>query len=220
MVFLKQTVWVGLTGGIGSGKSQVAQELMQLGIPVIDADQINRQLILTPNSRALQEIAATFGSNILNENGQLNRDAMRERIFSDPEAKKQLEAILHPKIIEEIQKQQQKPEYQHLPYGVIELPTLFEHPHFQPLVQHILVVHAQESERIIRVQKRNGFSEASIRAIMAAQISETQRLSLADSVIDNNDHRDELQTRVQQWHQQFLAALTSSNEHRVQLKFK
>ena len=176
------TVWIGLTGGIGSGKSQVAADFSALGVPRIDADAISRQLTQTTGSMALQQIRHQFGDDVLTVSGCLNRAYMRERVFADGQAKAQLEAILHPLIFAEIERQQQ--DFQ-AAYGVVEIPTLVEHPIFQSLVARILVITCPESVRVQRVMARNGLTEAAVRAIMATQASDEARLRVADDVTNH-----------------------------------
>ena len=190
------TVWIGLTGGIGSGKSQVAADFSALGVPRIDADAISRQLTQTTGSMALQQIRHQFGDDVLTVSGCLNRAYMRERVFVDGQAKAQLEAILHPLIFAEIERQQQ--DFQ-AAYGVVEIPT------FQSLVERILVVTCPENIRVQRVMTRNGLTEATVRAIMATQASDEARLRVADDVIANTGSLQDLQQAVEMQHRAYLA---------------
>ena len=192
------TVWIGLTGGIGSGKSQVAADFSALGVPRIDADAISRQLTQTTGSMALQQIRHQFGDDVLTVSGCLNRAYMRERVFVDGQAK----AILHPLIFAEIERQQQ--DFQ-AAYGVVEIPTLVEHPIFQSLVERILVVTCPENIRVQRVMTRNGLTEATVRAIMATQASDEARLRVADDVIANTGSLQDLQQAVEMQHRAYLA---------------
>ena len=196
------TVWIGLTGGIGSGKSQVAADFSALGVPRIDADAISRQLTQTASNAALQQIREQFGDSALTISGCLNRGYMRERVFADVQAKAQLEAILHPLIFAEIERQQQ--DFQ-AAYGVVEIPTLVEHPIFQSLVERILVVTCPENIRVQRVMPRNGLTEAAVRAIMASQASDEARLRVADDVIANTGNLQDLQQAVERQHRAYLA---------------
>lgn len=196
------TVWIGLTGGIGSGKSQVAADFSALGVPRIDADAISRQLTQTADSVALQQIRQQFGENAIMLSGCLNRAYMRERVFADGQEKAKLEAILHPLIFAEIQQQQK--DFQ-AAYGVVEIPTLVEHPIFQSLVERILVVTCPENIRVQRVMTRNGLTEATVRAIMATQASDEARLRVADDVIANTGSLQDLQQAVEMQHRAYLA---------------
>lgn len=196
------TVWIGLTGGIGSGKSQVAADFSALGVPRIDADAISRKLTQTAGSMALQQIRHRFGDDVLMVSGCLNRAYMRERVFADVQAKAQLEVILHPLIFAEIERQQQD---FRAAYGVVEIPTLVEHPIFQSLVERILVVTCPENIRVQRVMTRNGLTEAAVRAIMATQASDEARLRVADDVIANAGSLQDLQQAVARQHRAYLA---------------
>ena len=196
------TVWIGLTGGIGSGKSQVAADFSALGVPRIDADAISRQLTQTADSVALQQIRQQFGENAIMLSGCLNRAYMRERVFADGQEKAKLEAILHPLIFAEIQQQQK--DFQ-AAYGVVEIPTLIEHPIFQSLVQRILVVTCPDNIRVQRVMARNGLTEAAVRAIMASQASDEVRVRVADDVIANIGSLKDLQQAVEWQHRAYLA---------------
>ena len=196
------TVWIGLTGGIGSGKSQVAADFSALGVPRIDADAISRQLTQTASNAALQQIREQFGDSALTISGCLNRGYMRERVFADKREKAKLEAILHPLIFAEIERQQK--DFQ-AAYGVVEIPTLVEHPIFQSLVARILVVTCPESVRVQRVMARNGLTEAAVRAIMASQASDEARLRVADDEIANTGSLQDLQQAVERQHRAYLA---------------
>ena len=188
------TAWVGLTGGIGSGKSQAAACFALLGVPVIDADAVSRILTQTPDSEALRRIRQTFGDSVIDSAGCLNRAAMREYVFADEQARQRLEAILHPLIYREIERQ--KAACTAAPYGIIELPTLAEHPVFRRLVQRVLLVQCDEKTRVQRVMARNGLTEAAVRAIMQAQAGDEQRLALADDCLVNQGSPEDLSQAV------------------------
>ncbi|ULJ68857.1 dephospho-CoA kinase [Wielerella bovis] len=195
------TAWIGLTGGIGSGKSQAAACFSALGVPVIDADAISRQLTETVGSIALQQIADTFGNDAISVSGSLNRAYMRDLVFQDKTARQRLEAILHPLILEEIQRQ--KDTFQ-AAYGVIEIPTLIENLHFQRIVSRILVVECNEIFRLYRVMQRSQLSEQMVRAIMATQASDAQRAAIADDIIYNEGSLKDLQNAVLEKHLYYL----------------
>lgn len=195
------TAWVGLTGGIGSGKSQVAAYFSLLNIPIIDADKVNSQLINTPNHIALQTIEKTFGQQSINDSGCLNRDYVRQLIFQNPRAKQQLEHILYPFIFAEIQHQQRQ---QHSVYGVVELPTLHRDSPFLSLINRILVVVCDENERMVRVQKRSQLNLVQIKNIINNQLTDEQRLGFADDVIYNHGSLIQLQAMVHKQHQYYL----------------
>lgn len=196
------TAWVGLTGGIGSGKSQAAACFALLGVPVIDADAVSRILTQTPDSEALRRIRQTFGYSVIDSAGCLNRAAMREYVFADEQARQRLEAILHPLIYREIERQ--KAACTAAPYGIIELPTLAEHPVFRRLVQRVLLVQSDEKTRMQRVMARNGLTEAAVRAIMQAQAGDEQRLALADDCLINQGSPEDLSQAVQRQHRIYL----------------
>ena len=196
------TAWVGLTGGIGSGKSQAAACFALLGVPVIDADAVSRILTQTPYSEALRQIRQTFGDAVIDSAGFLNRAAMREYVFADEQARQRLEAILHPLIYREIERQ--KAACTAAPYGIIELPTLAEHPVFRRLVQRVLLVQCDEKTRVQRVMARNCLTEAAVRAIMQAQAGDEQRLALADDCLVNQGSPEDLSQAVQRQHRIYL----------------
>ena len=196
------TAWVGLTGGIGSGKSQAAACFALLGVPVIDADAVSRILTQTPDSEALRRIRQTFGDSVIDSAGCLNRAVMREYVFADEQARQRLEAILHPLIYREIERQ--KAACTSAPYGIIELPTLAEHPIFRRLVQRVLLVQCDEKTRVQRVMARNGLTEAAVRAIMQAQAGDEQRLALADDCLINQGSPEDLSQAVQSQHRIYL----------------
>lgn len=191
------THWIAITGGIGSGKSTVTQLFREWNIPCLDADAINRHITQTPQHPALQKIAHAFGTNALNDSGCLNRDFIRQLVFSQPAAKQQLERILLPEIFAEIQHQQTQ--YTAL-YGLIELPTLHAQSNFRQLVERILLVTADENTRIKRVMARSHLNEKQIHAIIASQISDEQRLAFANDHIHNSGSLNDLRQAVTQQH--------------------
>ena len=132
------TTWIGLTGGIGSGKSQTAALFGELGVPLIDADTVNRTLTDTPNSPPLCAIRRRFGEQALDASGCMNRSYIRQTVFNDPQAKRDLEAILHPFIFTEIRSL--KNQFTDFPYGIIEIAILAEQPVFRNLVGRVLLV--------------------------------------------------------------------------------
>lgn len=197
------TRWVGLTGGIGSGKSTVAAQLAGYGVPVIDADALARQLTQAGGA-ALPAIRAHWGDAVFHNDGSLNRNALREQVFSQAAHKQHLEALLHPLIFDAIQAAQRATPA-HIAYGVADIPLLAEVPVFRQLVERIAVVDAAPALQQQRVQQRNGLNEAAIRAIMAQQADRAARLALADDIIDNNGSLAQLADTVAQLHRRYQA---------------
>ncbi len=191
---------VGLTGGIGSGKSTVADLFAARGVPVIDMDEIARELT-RPGRPALAEIAKAFGPDILNSGGELDRAALRRRIFTDPGARRRLEAILHPRIRAEVTRRLHGLE---APYAVVVIPLLVESGQ-RDLVDRVLVVDAPEDLQIRRTTARDGVGEEEVRAVLAAQAGRRERLAVADDVIVNDDGPEALEHQVEALHRRYLA---------------
>jgi dephospho-CoA kinase len=191
---------VGLTGGIGSGKSAVADEFAKLGAVVVDTDAIAHELT-GPNGRALPGIRKIFGEKAIGPDGAMDRKKMRDRVFADPAAKQRLEGLLHPLIREESQKRiAAAPGH----YVVHVVPLLIESPDYRRRVDRVLVVDAPEELRVSRVQARSGLSPDEVRAIMRTQAPSAVRLAAADDVIDNGGDRDALRKQVAALHQKYL----------------
>lgn len=191
---------IGLTGGIGCGKTTVSRLFSDLGVPIIDADEISRDLTQTGQA-ALQQIKQTFGADILLENGELNRVALKARIFQNPLAKKQLEAILHPLIFAEISK---KIDQLSNSYCIISIPLLFE-TNAQHLVHRILVIDCDLPTQIARVQKRDNLSLEQIQAIIDSQVSAAFRKANADDLLNNIKQPDALAKEVKKLHNFYLS---------------
>ena len=175
---------IGLTGGIGSGKSTVAQALVALGgALLVDTDAIARALTL-PGGAAMPAIAAAFGPGFVAADGALDRAAMRELAFRDPDAKRRLESILHPMIGDETARQAAlaAPGQR----VVFDVPLLVESGRWRRQVDRVIVVDCSEATQIERVMRRSGLSEAAVRAILAQQASRTERRAAADAVIHND----------------------------------
>ena len=198
----KMTVWIGLTGGIGSGKSQAAAEFVRLGVPHVDADALSRSLT-ADGGAALPAIRQAFGDAVFDSESRLNRAALRDEVFRRPEARQQLEQILHPLILAAIQAQQQQ--YTDAAYGIIDIPLLIEQAHFLALVERVLVVDVEEATQIRRVQTRSALAEEEIRRIIATQATRRQRLLYADDVLYNEGSADELTEKVQRLHRFYQA---------------
>lgn len=193
---------VGLTGGIGSGKSAVAALFQEQGISVIDSDAISRQLTQAGGA-AIPEIRAAFGAAYVEAGGALNRAKMRALVFSDPGARKRLEAILHPQIRAEMLAQAEAAAAS--PYLLLVVPLLFEAPNYRELAQRTLVVDCAEETQVVRTMQRSALSAAEVRAIMAQQMPRAERLRQADDVIHNDGGMDELRRQVLQLHLTYLS---------------
>jgi dephospho-CoA kinase len=196
---------VGMTGGIGCGKSEAAKAFAALGIPVVDVDGISHALTKS-GQPTLDKIAKTFGKEILDEKGELNRAALRQKIFSEADAKARLEAIMHPAIYEEVLKQLNQATS--APYQVIDIPLLFEGDHYQSLISRSLVIDCEPEVQISRVSKRSGLTEADVKKIMAAQLPRARRNELADDILINNRSLEELQDKVAQLHEKYINTCT------------
>lgn len=190
---------VALTGGVGSGKSSVAALFSSLGVPVIDADEISRALT-APGSPILDLIADAFGSRYIDNEGGLDRAAMRSLVFSDTAARERLESILHPRIRAEIQ---DRLDALSAPYAVVEIPLLFETGQTD-VPDRILVVDLPEAEQVRRVQHRSGLAPDEVRRIIRTQAPRSQRLEGADDIIDNAGSRESLEGQVKRLHQSYL----------------
>ena len=203
---------VALTGGIGSGKSTVADVFAVLGAAVVDTDVIAHELTAA-QGRAIPEIAAAFGCDVLRPDGALDRAAMRHLVFSDVSVKDRLEAILHPMIRRESEVQCRNATA--APYVVLVVPLFVENAAYRQLVDRVLVVDCDESAQLARVAARSGFSGDEIRAIMATQASRADRLALADDVIANDEEHDRLRARVAELHQHYLALAGVNRDENV-----
>ncbi len=195
---------IGLTGGIGCGKSTVARHFQTLAIPVIDADVIARELT-TPDTPAFAEIFHHFGSAILNEYNSIDRKKLREIIFSNAEQRQWLEHLLHPLILQEINQRKKKAD---APYCILVIPLLLEKKVYQD-IDRILVVDTTEKLQTQRVMQRDQLTAEQVKAILAAQLARQERLMLADDVITNNGNLADLHQQVETLHQCYLR-LTSA----------
>lgn len=195
--------FLGLTGGIGSGKSSVALLLSQRGAWIIDTDQIARQ-ITASGGVAIQSIATEFGSELIEPDGSLNRTKMRERVFKDIEAKRKLEAITHPLIRQETINQAEKGLQKKAPYLVFVVPLLLESGAWTENLDHIAVIDCDEELQIQRVMERSKLDRQAVLDIMANQASRTERLAIADSVILNHGDLVNLEQEVDRLHQKML----------------
>lgn len=201
---------VGLTGGIGSGKSTVAGLFAERGAGIIDTDAIAHSLTQT-DGEAMPAIRATFGDGYLADNGALNRAKMRASIFSDAAAKQRLEGILHPLIREQAKIRMQQLSAK--PYIILVVPLLPESPAFRQLVQRILVVDCDENTQVRRVIRRSSMTEDEVRAIIALQTTRAERLQLADDVIHNDAGLDSLGEQVAALHERYSNSRISLNNN-------
>lgn len=193
------TLRVGLTGGIGSGKSAVATRFANIGIPVIDTDVIARKLV-EPGEAALTEISDTLGKKFISEDGRLRRAQLREAIFENEATRKRLEAILHPRVAKAVAREVDSLD---LPYCIIVIPLLFEAAQ-EYLVDRVLVVDAPEELQVNRVVTRDHSDAARVRQIMASQLDRKSRLAHADDVIVNDGDESGLEDQVNRLHEHYL----------------
>jgi dephospho-CoA kinase len=191
---------VGLTGGIGSGKSSVADMLRELGAAVVDTDVIARELTQA-GGRAIGAIRDAFGAECIAPDGGLERAAMRRLVFRDPAAKARLEAILHPLIRAESRARLAAARG---PYVIVVVPLLFETGAYEDIVDRVLVVDCAEDEQVRRTIGRSGLQEEEVRAIMAAQLPRAARLERADDVLHNDKGMEALREQVLELHAKYL----------------
>ncbi|MEW6703807.1 MAG: dephospho-CoA kinase [Pseudomonadota bacterium] len=172
---------IGLTGGIGSGKSTVAAALVQLGAVLVDTDAIARELT-APGGRALSALAQAFGEAIVGADGALDRERMRSLVFADAAQRKRLEGILHPLIGAEADRRARAAAQHPL---VFDVPLLAESTHWRQRVDRVLVVDCEQSTQVQRVMQRSGWNEEAVRRVLSQQASRAQRRAIADAVIHN-----------------------------------
>jgi len=191
---------IGLTGGIGCGKSRVCELFAELGTPIIDADRLAREAV-EPGQPALREIVQRFGAAILRADGRLDRAELRRLIFDQPEARRALEAILHPRIralmLERLRQLS-------APYAILAIPLLLESGRPEE-VERVLVVDCEEVQQVERTSRRDGVPAEQVRAILAAQAGRAARLAAADDVIDNSGPPTALPPQVAELHRRYLA---------------
>jgi dephospho-CoA kinase len=195
---------VGLTGGIGSGKSAAAEEFSRLGATVVDTDAIARQLT-EPGGAAIGHVKALFGEAFVAPGGAMDRKAMRERVFADPAAKQALESLLHPMIRAESERRIASAAG---PYAVYVVPLLVESKEPRRRADRVLVVDCPEQLQIDRVRQRSALSEAEVRAIIAHQASRAERLAAADDIIDNGGTLERLHQQVAALHARYVKLST------------
>ena len=200
---------IGLTGGIGSGKSAVADEFARLGATVVDADAIAHELT-GPGGAAVAEVQRLFGSTFVDASGAMDRKRMRDRVFSDAKARQRLESMLHPMIRAESERRiaaafAGRPAR----YVVHVVPLLVESAAYRGRVGRVLVVDCPEALQVARVRQRSGLAEEDVRRIIASQIQRERRLASADDVIDNSGTIAAMQQQVRQLHEKYLARATA-----------
>lgn len=196
---------IGVTGGIASGKSTVARAFAARGIPWVDADEVAREVV-APGEPALAEIAEHFGPEVLTPDGGLDRRALREIVFADAAARRRLERITHPRIRERLVAHLERLQAQGAPYVLLVSPLLFESGQ-DAMVDRCLVIDVPEETQIARTAARDGVDEAQARAIVAAQMSRTERLARADDVIDNSADEAGLAAQVAKLDRRYRAAV-------------
>lgn len=189
---------IGLTGGIGCGKSTVAEMFAALGVPIIDMDHIARQIV-EPGQPVLRQITREFGTHILNDKGQLNRRKLRQLVFATTEKRHRLEAILHPLIRQETERQLAELD---APYCIVVIPLLIE-SNQRSLVDRILVVDVPETLQISRTMQRDDVSAFEVQEILSAQVDRNSRLAAANDVIDNSTDLEQVRIRVAELDQQY-----------------
>lgn len=204
------TYIVALTGGIGSGKTTVANEFAKLGVPLVDADIIARTVV-EPNTPALTAIKTRYGASIIKSDGSLNRQHLREIIFSDLAEKQWLNDLLHPLIQQETQKQLQQV---NSPYVLWVVPLLFENK-LTHLVDRILVIDVTPEEQIERTMQRDNVSQEHVTSILKSQISRDNRLLHADDIITNHNGESNLADKVAALHQRYMTLAQQKNRKSI-----
>lgn len=192
---------IGLTGGIGSGKTRAADSFRELGVEIIDTDQIAHELTYSAG-KAISPIRIAFGDRFILDDGSLDRSAMRRLAFSDEAARHRLESILHPLIYQET--------LRHLPliqseYGIVVVPLLLETGNYLKLIDRVLVIDCPESLQISRTMLRSKLSEQEVHDVIVAQCSRDERLAQADDVIVNDSGEQHLQRQIEELHRKYLA---------------
>ncbi len=193
---------IGLTGGIGSGKTAVSDAFQDLGITIVDADLASR-IVVQKGKPSLKKIAEHFGNDILNENSELDRAKLREIIFNSDEEKNWLESLLHPAIANQIKDELKASSS---PYTILVSPLLLE-TNQKEYCNKVLVVDVPVELQVERTLKRDQVSEGQVKSIIKAQISRKNRLEFADEVIINDGSLEELHSTVMKFHQKFIAEL-------------
>ena len=202
---------IGLTGGIGSGKTAVSEQFRRLGINIIDTDIISRELV-NHNQVVLKKIVEIFSDKVLDSKGAIDRKKLAQIVFSNKKQKQQLEKILHPAIRNEVNQQIQRFSAHNTPpeYLIIVIPLLLE-TGFTDIIDRILVVMAEENVRVERIKQRDNRSLDEIHAIISSQVKDDKRVSAADDIIENNNDFKQLEPQVRQLHKKYLQLSAASH---------
>lgn len=197
---------IGLTGGIGSGKSEAAKIFAELGVPVTDVDVISHALTAA-NQPLIADIAANFGKQYITPEGALNRAAMRKLVFTNATARDKLNTILHPAIYQQALLQLEANQThinKSVPYQILAIPLLFESPRYAPHIDRILLIDCDEATQIARVKLRSNLAEADIKKIISVQTPRNKQLKLANDVIENVGNVEKLRENIMAIHQKYL----------------
>jgi dephospho-CoA kinase len=192
---------IALTGGIGCGKSEATKIFSSLGVPIVDLDVISHQLT-AEKQPLLNQIAAAFGQEFITASDALDRTKMRQLVFANEKARKQLNEILHPAIYKEAIKQLHQ--YSDQPYTVLAIPLLEEGSIYAPAIDRVLVVDCEPEKQIERVKQRSNLTEAEIKQIIGAQMPRKSRIKMADDLIENNDSIEDLRHKIENLHQKYI----------------
>jgi dephospho-CoA kinase len=192
---------IGMTGGIGSGKSEASKIFASLNIEVIDLDKISRE-ITEKDHEAIEEIKTLLGQSLFNKENELDRKKLRDLIFSDKNLKIKLENILHPKILAEVKKKLSV--FSDEPYVVIDIPLLFETNQYVPLISRTLVIDCELSNQIERARKRDGMEIAMVQSIISQQVDRNTRIQRGDDVILNDGSIDSFEDSIKKLHEKYL----------------
>lgn len=194
---------IGLTGGIGSGKSTIASEFVELGAALVDTDKLAHALT-APDGAAIVAIRSAFGDDVIATDGSLDRPAMRKIVFADSDSRKRLEGIIHPLIRTHCNAQVQAAQAAGAPYVILDIPLLVESGNWQERVDRVLVVDCEEALQIARVKARSALPEEQIRSIMDVQVTREERRAAADDVIDNSHSLEAALSAVRLLHQRYI----------------
>ena len=203
---------IGLTGGIGTGKTQVSDILASLGAAIVNADQVGHEAYL-PDTRTWHDIVAAFGRGVLSESGEIDRGKLGGIVFSDPDAMKRLNSITHPRIFEMIRERIGDLDREGATIVVVEAALLIE-ANWTPLVDQVWVVTSEEEDVVSRLAARNNLNEESVRARIASQMPQTERVKHADVIISNEGDLAQLGSRVKKAWQEGAQTRTKESEHR------